>query len=91
MRVQERSGQSVSCIEWNQNGDDIFCGFSLGRLVQFNVKFKDGTMNHVQLHPENYGSTVVQLAVSEHLLLVCTLDRGFLLDIISNKLIQVGT
>lgn len=89
LRVQERSGQGVSCIEWSQNGEDIFCGFSLGRLVLFNVRFQDGIMNHVQLHPENYGTAVVQLSVSENLLLVSTLDRSFLLEISTNKLVQV--
>lgn len=80
----------MSCIEWSQNGADIFCGFDLGRLVQFNVKFKDGVMKHIQLYPDNYGSAVVQLSVSENLLLVSTLDRAFLLDISTNKLIQVS-
>ena len=57
--------------------------------MQFNVRFKEGIMNHVQLYPENYGSTVVQLSISKSLLLVSTLDRAFVLDISTNKLIQV--
>lgn len=57
--------------------------------MQFNVRFKDGLLKHVQLCPDNYGSAVVQLSVSEGLLLVSTLDRAFLLDISTNKLIQV--
>lgn len=80
----------MNCIEWSQNGEDIFCAFSLGRLVQFNVKFKDGIMNHVQLYPDQYGSAVIQLSNSENLLLVSTVDRAFLLDISTNKLAQVG-
>lgn len=80
----------MSCIEWSQDGADIFCGFDLGRLVQFNVRFKDGVMKHIQLYPDNYGSAVVQLSVSENLLLVSTMDRAFLLDISTNKLIQVS-
>lgn len=87
--VQEKSGQSVSCLEWSENGEDIFCGFDLGRLVQFSVKFNEGAMNRVPLDPENYGSSLVQLSVSENLLLVSTLDRAFLLDTNTHKLDQV--
>ena len=57
--------------------------------MQFNVKFKDGIMNHVQLYPDQYGSAVIQLSSSENLLLVSTVDRAFLLDIRTNKLTQV--
>ena len=76
-------------MEWNESGEDIFCGFNSGRLVQFNVRFKEGAMKHIQLNPENYGSAVVQLSASGSLLLVSTLDRAFLLDINTNKLVQV--
>ena len=87
--MQEKSGQGVHCIEWSQNGEDIYCGFSLGRIVHFNVKFKSDAMNHIPLYPEQYGSSVVQLSLSENLLLVSTLERTFLLDVITNKLDQV--
>lgn len=87
--MQEKSGQCVNCIEWSQNGEDIFCGFSLGRIVHFNVKFKSDIMNHVPLYPEQYGSSVVQLSLNQSLLLVSTLDRTFLLDVSTNKLDQV--
>lgn len=76
-------------MEWSQNGEDIFCGFDMGRLVQFTVKFKEGIMKHVPLHPEQYGSSVVQLSVNKNLLLVSTLDRAFILDVDTNKLDQV--
>jgi hypothetical protein len=76
-------------VEWSQNGGDIFCGFELGRLVQFNVRFKDGVMKHVPLYPDNYDSGVVQLSSSGSMLLVSTIDRAFLLDIGTNKLVQV--
>lgn len=87
--MQEKSGQQVTCIEWSQNGDNIFCGFKMGRLVQFSVKFKDGVMKHLPLYPDQYGSCVIQLSVSGNLLLVSTLDRAFILDIVTNKLDQV--
>lgn len=58
--------------------------------MQFNVKFKDDLMKHVQLYPDNYGSAIVQLSVSANSLLVSTMDRAFLLDINTNKLVQVS-
>lgn len=88
--MQEKSGQGVNCIEWGQNGEDIFCGFNLGRIVYFKVKFKGDTMNHIPLYPEQFGSSVVQLSYSESLLLVSTMDRTFLLDVSTNKLDQVS-
>lgn len=79
----------MNCIEWSQNGEDIFCGFSSGRVVHFHVKFKSDVMKHIPLYPEQCGSEVVQLSISEGLLLVSTLDRTFLLDVNTNKLDQV--
>lgn len=87
--MQEKSRQHVRCIEWNHNGEDIFCGFGSGRLVQFNVKYKDGLMNHVPLNPDQYGSSIVQLSASENLLLVSTLERAFIVDIVTHKFSQV--
>ena len=88
--MQEKNGHCVSSLEWSQNGEDIFCGFKSGRLVQFNVKFSEGIMKHVPLYPTQYDSAVVQLAASNDLLLVSTLDRAFLLDTFTHKLNQVS-
>ncbi len=80
----------MNCIEWSQKGEDIYCGFSSGRIVHFNVKFKNDLMTHVPLNPEQYGSSVEQLSLTGNLLLISTIDRSFILDVSTNKLDQVS-
>ena len=77
-------------LEWGPNGDDVFCGFSTGRLVQFSVKFSERVMIHVPLFPDQYGSDIVQLSVHKNSLLVSTLERAFVLDTETSRLSQVG-
>lgn len=79
----------MTSLEWSPSGDDVYCGFSSGRLVQFNVKFSERVMNHVLLYPEQYGSAVVQLSSVKNCLLVSTMDRAFVVDTDTHKLNQV--
>ena len=88
-RVQEKGHTSVSALEWGTNGDDLYCGFASGRLIQFRLRFVDGDMSHVPL-PENFGSHVIQLSSSVDTLLISTMERALVLDTKTHKLDQVG-
>ncbi len=86
----EKSGQGISCLEWSRNGQDVFCGFNSGRLVQFNVQFSEGIMKQMPLSPEQYESSIVQLSATDSQLLVSTLNRAFILDVNTYKVDQVN-
>ncbi len=90
LRVQEKNALPVVSLIWGPNGEDIFCGFTTGRLVRFSVKFSEKSMHHVPICPEQYGSDIVQLSVLKTSLLVSTLERTFALDTETNKLSQVS-
>lgn len=88
-RVQEKSNTPISALEWSPAGDNLYIGFTTGRVLQFHLQFPDGSFSPVQF-PEQFGSRVVQLSASSQALLVSTEQRALLVCVQTHKLDQVG-
>lgn len=88
-RAQEKNNSPISALEWSPTGDNLYIGFSTGRLIHFHLQYPEGAFSPVEF-PENYGSRVVQLSASSQALLVSTEQRALLVDVQTHKLDQVG-
>ncbi len=76
----------MRALEWN--GDELFCGFDLGRVIRIKINIRDGTMSSLAL-PESYGSAVTQLSCKGNTLLVSTVERTWMVNTETYKLEQV--
>lgn len=86
-RLQEKSKQAVRALEWR--GDELFCGFGMGRVICMRLSIHDGTMSPLTF-PESYGSAVTQLSCRGNSLLVSTQERTWVVDTETHKLEQVS-
>ena len=85
--LKEKVKQGVRALEWN--GDELFCGFELGRVIRMKINIYDGTMSTLTF-PESYGSRVTQLSCKGNSLLVSTVERTWMVDTETHKLEQVS-
>ena len=86
LRLQEKVKQGVRALEWN--GDELFCGFELGRVIRMKINIYDWTMSPLTF-PDSYGSGVTQLSCKGNSLLVSTVERTWMVDTDTHKLEQV--
>ncbi len=86
-RLQEKEKQAVRSLEWN--GDELFCGFELGRVIRLKINIRDGTLLSLAL-PESYGSAITQLSCKGDTLLVSTIERTWVVNTETLKLEQVS-
>ena len=90
-RAQEKDGTPVSSLEWSPAGDNLYVGFTNGRVIQFHLQYPDGAFTPgPDEFPQHYGSHVTQLSASAQALLVSTEERALMVDLKTHKLAQVG-